>query len=184
MKKRVTPSKSTARSELLFGDRGRGLVVTTRCWPWVLGWHESVTGILESPELPVVGLVEAVPSGACSGVWGVPGHGVEDVVPTPGVGLEGGTEAGLSACVLVVVTTVVDTEVTEGGVVSGVMGLLVVSATGLVVNTCVVEPGVDPSSAWRGVRGAGLPMEWLGVCLEGLCVPMGVLAFAMVAAAG
>lgn len=183
MKKRVTPSKSTARSELLFGDRGRGLVVTTRCWPWVLGWHESVTGILESPELPVVGLVEAVPSGACSVVWGVPGHGVGDVVPTPGVGLEGGTEAGLLACVLVVVTTVVDTEATEGEVGSGVMGLLV-SATGPVVNACVVEPGVDPLSAWRGVRGAGLPVEWLDVCLEGLCVPVGVLAFAMVAAAG
>lgn len=184
MKKRVTPSKSTARSELLFGDRGRGLVVTTRCWLWVLGWHESVTGILESPELPVVGLVGAAPSGVCSGVWGMLGHGVGDVAPPPGVGLVRGTEAGPSACVLVVVTTVVDTGATEGGVGAGVTGLLVMSATGPVVNTCVVGPGVDPLNAWRGVGGVGLPVEWLGVCSEGLCVPMGVLALAMVAAVG
>lgn len=72
MKKRVTPSKSTTRRELLFRDRARGLVVTTRYWPWVLSWHESVIGILESPELSAVGLVGAVPSVACSTVWGVP----------------------------------------------------------------------------------------------------------------
>lgn len=113
----------------------------------------------------------------------MPGHGVGDGVPTPGVGLVGGTEAGLSASVLVV-TTVVDTEATEEGVGSGVTGLLVVSATGPVVNTCVVEPGVDPLNAWRGLGGVGLPVEWLGVCLEGLCVPMEVFASVTVAAAG
>lgn len=104
MMKRVTPSKSSARRKPLFTrDWERGLVVTTRYWPWVLSEHESVVGILEPPELPGVRVVEAVPgdvSGStCSGVPGVPGpvaprvNGtglgcvVGDVTSTSGVGL-------------------------------------------------------------------------------------------------
>lgn len=77
MKKRVTPSKSTASSELLFTDRVRGLVAAARYWPWVLSWHESVAGTSESPEFPGVGSVGAgalVASGwPCSGAWGARG---------------------------------------------------------------------------------------------------------------
>jgi hypothetical protein len=71
--KRVTPRTSTARRNVLFTKGGvRGLVVTTRYGPWVLSWHESVAGVLGSPELKCVGPVEAVPGVAlvsiCSGV--------------------------------------------------------------------------------------------------------------------
>lgn len=73
--------------------------------------------------------------------------------------------AGPWACALVVVTTVVDMEATEGelgfGVVftSGALGLLAVSTTGQV---WVVGPCVDSTA--RGVAGgAGLAVEWLGV---------------------
>ena len=65
--KRATPSKSTARRKLLFtGDWARGSLETTRYRPWLLSWHASVAGTLESPELPGVGPTEAVP-GAASG---------------------------------------------------------------------------------------------------------------------
>lgn len=92
--------------------------------------------------------------------------------------------AGPWACALVVVTTVVDMEATEGGLdfgvvfTSGALGLLAVSATGQV---WVVGPCVDSDA--RGIVGrAGLAVGWLGVCMEGLCVPM-ALAFAKVVAA-
>lgn len=93
--------------------------------------------------------------------------------------------AGPCACALVVVTTVVDMEATERGLGSGVvftsgaLGLLAVSATGRV---WVVGPRMD-SNAWAIVGGVGLAMECLGVCVEGLCVPVGLLAFAVMAAA-
>lgn len=78
-------------------------MVTTRYWPWVLGWHESVASILGPPELLGVGPVESVPGvtsvATCSGAWGVPGPAalwvygvglgcvVGDVASTSGIGL-------------------------------------------------------------------------------------------------
>lgn len=93
--------------------------------------------------------------------------------------------AGPWVCALVVVTTVVDMEATEGGLGFGVVfrsgasGLLAVSATGQV---WVVGPCVD-SNARGDVVGVGLAVEWLVVCVEGLCVSVGLLAFAERAAA-
>lgn len=68
--KRVTPSKSTARRKLLFTeDRARGSLETTRYWPWVLGWHESVGGTLDSPGVGPGEVVPGVAAGSvCSGV--------------------------------------------------------------------------------------------------------------------
>lgn len=87
--KRVTPSKSTTRREVLSSkDRVRGSLVTSRYWPWVLSWHESVAGIFGSPELLGVGPVDVVPGVALvstsSGVWGEPGPSAPFV---DGVGL-------------------------------------------------------------------------------------------------
>lgn len=96
--------------------------------------------------------------------------------------------AGSSACVFVVVTTVVDTEATEGGIGSGIVftrqgvGLLAGSATGLAVDAWIVGPYVDMLGIWGLVGSVGLTVEWPDVCLEGLCVPVGLLAFAVVAA--
>lgn len=99
--------------------------------------------------------------------------------------------AGPWACALVVVTTGVDVttgvgmEATEGGLgfgvvfTSGALGLLAVSTTGQV---WVVGPCVD-SNARGVVGGAELAVEWLGVCVEGLCVSVGLLAFAVGVAA-
>lgn len=82
--KRVTPTRSTTRSNILFTKDGVRASMVTRYWPWVLGWHESVVGTLMSPELLDVGPAEAVPDvvlvPTCSVVRSVPGP------PVPWVG--------------------------------------------------------------------------------------------------
>lgn len=90
--------------------------------------------------------------------------------------------AGPLACDLVAVTAVVDTEATEGGVfMEGAMGL---SVTGPTEAAWKAGPCVGVLSVWRFLGVVELAVGWLGVCSEGLRVPVGLLAFAVAAAAG
>lgn len=97
--------------------------------------------------------------------------------------------AGPSACAVGAVTAVVDTEATEEGVDPRVVftrgwgGLRAVSATDWAVDACMVGSCVNVLSAWGLMASVGLVVEWPGVCLAGLCVPVGLLTFAVVAAA-
>lgn len=208
--KRATPRTSTTRSNTLFTKEGvRGSVVTTRYWPWVLSWHESVAGTFRSPELLGVGPVEAVPAvalvPACSVVRGVPGSPVlpvpwlgnaglgcvvGDVASIPGLGLVGGIGTVLAVGSLVftwvVVTTVGDTEATEWVVVGirvvfeGVgVNLPTVLSTGCFVVTWTVVFCI-----WTPGVGMGLVVDVLvGVLLAGLGVRVGGPLVFMVPAA-
>lgn len=113
---------------------------------------------------------------------------VWDVASTLGVGLMRGAgtvlAVGSLACALVVVTSVEDLEATEGEVVgSGVMcegvgvGLLAVLTTGCSGDACIVGP-----CAGELMEGAGIAVEFLGVCSEGLrvLVRLPILAVAAV----
>lgn len=192
--KRVTPTTSTTRSSILFTKDGvRGSVVTTRYWPWVLSWHESVVGTLTSPELLDVDPAEAVPAVALvptrSVVRSVPGPPVPwvgnrglgcvvgDVASTSGLRLVGSTGTvlvdGSLVCTWVVVTTAEDTEVTDLGLVGSRVvfeglgvGLPAVLCTGWSVVTRIVVPCV-----WVPEVGMGFLLDVLvGVLLVGLRV--------------
>lgn len=208
--KRLTPRTSTTRSKILFTKDGvRGSVVTTRYWPWVLNWHESVVGIFRSPELLGVGPVEAVPAVAlvptCSVVRAVPGSPVlpvpwvgdaglgcvvGDVASISGLGLVGGIgtvlAVGSVVCTWMVVTAVGDIEATEWVVVGArVMferlgvNLPTVLFTGCSVVTLTVVPCL-----WTPEVGMGFSVDVLvGVLLAGLGVLVGGPPVFMVPAA-
>lgn len=148
-------------------------------------------------------MVEAAPGGVsgrtCSGVGGVPlgpaapwGDGVGpgcvmgDVDSTlgGGPGSRVGTvlAAGSGACILAVVTDVVDAGAVDPRVGSGAVlargdvGPLAVPVVGRAVDVWTVGPCVDTLSAgglagWLGGRA--------GRAVEGLCVPVGLLALAV-----
>lgn len=90
--------------------------------------------------------------------------------------------AGPSACDLVAVPTVVDTEAAEGGVFTEMAtGSPVTGPTGAVWRAGLC---VGAGLSVRGLLGVtGLAAAWPGACWEGLRVPAGLLAFAVVAAA-
>lgn len=192
--KRVTPTMSTTRRNILFTKDGvRGSVVTTRYWPWVLSWHEAVVGTLTSPELLDVGPADAVPAVAlvptCSVVKSMPGPPVPwvgnrglgcvvgDVASTSGLILVGSTGTVLAdgslVCTWVVVTTAEDVEATDLGVLGSRVvfeglgvGLPAVLCTGWSVVTWMVVPCV-----WAPEVGMGFLLDVLvGVLLAGLRV--------------
>lgn len=178
-------------------DGGRGLVVTTRYWPWVLSGHKAVVGIFEPLGLPGVGVVDAAPgevSGrTCSGVWVVPGPAVPqvdgagigrvvgDVASPLGVGLVWGAGAdavlvvGSWAWAVVLVTAMVATgamEVTDGRVGSEAVlervGVGPPAVPATAADARTVGACVDTLSAWGPEGGAGLAVELPGPCWEGL----------------
>lgn len=192
--KRVTPTTSTTTSNILFVKGGvRTSVVTTRYWPWVLGWHESVVGTLTSPELLDVGPAEAVPAVVVvptpSVVRSVPvppvpwvgnvglGCVVGDVASTTGLRLVGSTGTVLAdgslVCTWVVVTMAEDTEATDWVVVGSRVvfeelgvDLPAVLCTGWSVVTWMVVPCV-----WAPEVGMGFLLGvFVGVLLAGLRV--------------
>lgn len=89
------------------------------------------------------------------------------------------------ACVMVVVTVVVDTEATEATdmwVGSEVVlkrvgvGPLAVPSIGQAIGIWMVETCMDSLSAWGLKEGARLAGELPGMCSEGPCVPVRPLA--------
>lgn len=191
--KRVTPTRSTTRSNILFTKDGVRASMVTRYWPWVLGWHKSVVGILTSPELLDVGPAEAVPAvvlvPTCSVVRSVPGPPVPwvgnvglgcvvgDVTSTSGLRLvaRAGTVLadGSLVCTWVVVTTTEDTEATDWVVVGSRVvfeglgvDLPAVLCTGWSVVSWTVVPCI-----WAPEVGMGFLLDVsVGVLLAGLGV--------------
>lgn len=91
---------------------------------------------------------------------------------------------GSSACALVVVTAVEDTEAIEGVLVDSVVTLEGAGVDLLVLTTAESwDVWTVGPCAWGPVGVAGLAVELSGVCSEGLCVLVGLLTFAVVAAA-
>lgn len=192
--KRVTPTRSTTTSNtLLTKDGVRLSMVTTKYWPWVLSWHESVVGTLTSPELLGVGPAEAVSAAVlvptCSVVRSVAGPPVPwvdnvvlssvvgDVASTSGLRLVGSTGTVLAdgslVCTWVVVTMAEDMGATDWVVVGSRVvfeglgvDLRAVLCTGWSVVTWMVVPCI-----WAPEVGMGFLLDALvGVLLAGLRV--------------